>query len=154
MRNTNIRKNVNSVEELSESIINHIEENYGIVLEWDFIRQMKYGYGAVRNSHSCPLDGVENFSRDDDKPHYYSGFYGWVEGKIKTGSRKDGWFGDMIRNVEGMHTGTFNGASKEGETFSGEIRFFLSDFNMKFIKKYDIDLYNVKKLEKLERILK
>ena len=93
-----------------------------------------YHNQSVSNSHSCPKNGVMNWSGNKSLPRSYPGWNGrlWLRyGKDKFHSG-NGFGSDM---VEGSltYTGTggfehYNGPWNKGEIYSWDYRFFDSDF--------------------------
>lgn len=74
------------------------------------------------NTHSCPHNGVTNFSSVDTKP---VGYPGW-SGRIKFEASHDfpTFFSDMFRGTR-IHTGTGGG---NGFKYSCEVKFFDDDW--------------------------
>jgi len=76
--------------------------------------EMRWNIKA-RNTHSCPLDGVENFMGDPNKPTSYPGW----EGNIRYSyiePRKDGYgrsFESDLWKMTGINTGTGGGGAKD-----------------------------------------
>jgi hypothetical protein len=70
-----------------------------IGLAWD-IRYTDH----VSNTHSEPINGLSNFSQDDDKPKHYPGFTGrvWIRYKNEEGYT----FGSDPMRITCTHTGT------------------------------------------------
>lgn len=153
------RLKVKTVEELYSEIKKNLKEEFGIEIESNFMETMRYK--EVSNSHSSPLNGVTNWEGKEDKPTSYRGWSAWVRGKITKGeipSNHSFGLTDGIKIIRGLHTGTFNGASQEGDNWSGSIYFFLDDFPnlVECIKDLDPRTYNkymksytLKEIEKL-----
>lgn len=87
------------------------------------IRSRLLFHERVSNSHTCPLNGVTNWSGNDkNKPNYYIGWQGWITANILY----DKTFKPSSYNIYSlfrMCTGTFNG----GPHSSGEVRLYLDD---------------------------
>jgi len=96
----------------------------------------------VSNSHSCPIDGVENFMRDNSKPLYYKGLQGRIEFTIINNHRISscsGMFGNRgAHSVAGVNLGSGGGSSvkymKDGElylamNYAFDVKIFIDDFD-------------------------
>lgn len=150
----NLCKNAQTVDDLFQNIPFAVSHNF----EAEVIN-MKYNVvykTEVSNSHSSPIDGVENFMRDKSKPLYYKGLQGHIsftvvkDSGISSGSSM---FGKRSKHaIAGINLGSGGGNSvqymKDGELFiamsySYDIKVFTDDF--RFLKKAVLDRY-----EKLE----
>lgn len=77
---------------------------------WGLHWELRYS-DQVSNSHSRPLDGVENWGRKPEKPIGYPGWRGRVWARYSTVF--DGWGSDYFRDTL-SHTGTGGSGSYNG----------------------------------------
>lgn len=78
---------------------------------------------CVSNSHSCPRNGVQNWSRHTDIPRGYPGWSGWFE--FQTSHDLPGFTSDLFKQT-GIHLGC--GGGREKNRYGCEVRFYDSDW--------------------------
>lgn len=78
---------------------------------------------CVSNSHSCPHNGIMNWTRKEDMPMGYSGWQGRIEYELS--HELPGFGSDLMKDTR-IHTGT--GGSVDGIKYSYEVRFFADDW--------------------------
>lgn len=106
--------------------------------EFHDVRISLYGWNDhVRNSHSCPRNGVQNWSgRDADKPTGYPGWTGRIYIKVKPGMMKyrgksymeDGFGSDYFADTT-INTGSGGGGGgDEYKEYGYDVKLFADDF--------------------------
>lgn len=118
---------------IDECINNYIEKVHG--LTFNNIRWSVTYSPNVSNSHGHPINGVDNFSRDDNKPIGYPGFHGRIRGDYS----QDKTLSDFYMKIPGLHTGTGGG---NGKDWQYAFYFFLQDFpnlEKEFDEKYVVE---------------
>ena len=145
-----VRLHANNLTELHNLYVEYLYKLCKGVVSFDNFNELKFG--KISNSHNCPIKGVTNFSREENKPISYYGFRVWIRGEWlenpdkysneNTRSYIERYDSiDSFRYINGFNIGTFNG----GEKFSGELLIFINDFPL--IKKNLLSIVNQKDLE-------
>lgn len=87
------------------------------------ITYLDLNYDNVSNGHSCPANGVTNWSRDPSKPLHYPGWHGRIEFRYSHELSVFSW--NAMKKLA-VHTGTGGGTSNGRYGF--EVRFFDDDW--------------------------
>jgi hypothetical protein len=133
-----LRLNLEDINDLPVLMKSRFKELY----DWDLdVSFHGLRFGNVSNSHTCPIGGVMNWSREyKDRPTYYLGWSGRIEGTLK-GNLPKLTFMNSISDIingkfKGLHTGT--GCPGRPNEFKMSIGFnmFLDDFP-KLKEKYE-----------------
>jgi hypothetical protein len=117
-----------------------IKENFNVdIISLQYSVEYKK---EVSNSHSCPINGVENFMRDNSKPLYYKGLQGRIEFTVINHQHIrscSSMFGNRgAHSVAGVNLGSGGGSSvkymKDGElymamNYSFDVKVFIDDFD-------------------------
>lgn len=133
-----LRLNLEDINDLPVLMKSRFKELY----DWD-LNVAFYGlrFGSVSNSHTCPIGGVTNWSRQHkDRPTSYLGWSGRIEGTLK-GNVPKLTFINSISDIitgkfKGLHTGTGGGGSPNEYKMSIGFNMFLDDFP-KLKEKYE-----------------
>lgn len=84
------------------------------------------GWNAyVRNSHSCPKDGVVNHSRDQQKPRWYPGYSGFLRWWVPK-EWGDFYLNAVLRYLR-IHTGSGSAGNDVYGRYCGEYSFEIFD---------------------------
>lgn len=97
----------------------------------------------VSNSHSAPINGVENWGGKEGLPKGYPGFQGRITGEYnsigKSISEYCGAFYNKVK-IPGIYTGSGGGG---GGTFGYQFQFFIDDFP-NFKKEFEYNYHTEK----------
>jgi hypothetical protein len=146
-----IRLNAKSIKDFKPLIEEKAKEFYG----WDVKIDFSIRFGNISNSHRRPLNGVENWNRDKNKPLSYLGWSGQVKGFLKNYVKTDciSSISDVLfrynKGFKGFHTSCGCPGTVNDSGCNMDIGFycFLDDFPL--IKaNYEIYLENKNKLDK------
>ena len=132
-------ENSTKVDDIFQNLPKAIKNNFNAEII-DLCYKVEYRK-EVSNSHSCPINGVENFMRDASKPLHYRGLQGQIEFTIINNERvtsSSGLFGNRgTYSVAGVNLGSGGGSSvqymKDGELFIAmnytyDVKVFIDDF--------------------------
>lgn len=93
-------------------------------------------FGDVRNTHSAPIGGVENFRGEKDKPWSYPGWNGRIvivySSQTNTGKNREK-IEALVKKFPGINTGSGSYVGKEYKGVKGyvceyDLRLYASDF--------------------------
>ena len=153
----NFWNRVRSLAQLQAAILHHREvfASNGVKNSWNSktlrptpitnfrIFSLKWA-SQISNSHHCPHDGVENFSRDKSSPLIYSGWQGHIDYTVQSYSDQLYCYpgsSNMWENTR-IHTGTGGGGGHKDQktnncqSFGYHVRLFASDWP-KMAEAYD-----------------
>lgn len=102
--------------------------DYLIKINGDYFSELSwrlYYSDKVGNTHDCPINGVTNWRREDDKPKGYPGFSGTIKGKRSKDGHTLAAYSSRHYIIPGINTGTGGGGL---ETWEYQIRIFIQDF--------------------------
>jgi hypothetical protein len=123
-----IRLEAESMTHLAELCSKFLTRRSGIQCRLVFTHRNCIGgfENVVSNSHSAPINGVSNFSRETGKPLGYPGWHGNIDVHIDGGyDRSVGDACEMLNHYAKIHTGS-GGSRKHGLGWDGRI--YASDF--------------------------
>lgn len=124
-----VRLSVNSIEEFRENFVKLKKREYPDLHDIIF---SNLWFGDVLNTHSSPINGIRNFSRESYKPTCYKGWNGTIVIVLK--KRPVGFCSNIIGYKTGVNTGS---GGYRGDSYKGlencyvtayELRMYIDDF--------------------------
>lgn len=111
-----------------DDVIDFIETHPELVFtkdkekSWFKITYLSLTFGNVRNSHSCPHNGVQNWIGSSELPTSYPGWHGRIEFQMSPEIN----YSDFALAPLRIHTGT--GGGRSNNRYGFDVRFFNDDW--------------------------